>query len=427
MNGQLDIFSIGCEPLKIKNKIRLIELFGGIGAQAKALERINANFEHYRLCEFDPYAVTSYNAIHGTSFERSDIRELKGENLGIVDTDSFTYLLTYSYPCQDVSICGQQNGMVEGSETRSSLLWEVKRLLLETDELPQILVMENVPQVVGEKNRSEFYRWIDFLESLGYTSKWEILNSRDYGVPQNRERVFMVSWLRDYYYLFPAPVKLTTVLRDLLQPKSEIEDKYYLSEKGIEYVMRRDGKYTQICDNETRIAPSAITAVGNANWTGNFIKCEPVLVGGYGEKKSNGGTQWYQQDRNYSADTVAMAHCASIPQGSYHYYVGDDLRVIDLYNRKAIDNNCVGTITAGVATNGSGTFLVQEPKSPIRKLTPKECWRLMNFTDVDFERARKALNETYYSGKDKANSQLYKQAGNSIVVAVLEAIFKEML
>ena len=86
---------MGKEPLKINNKIRLIELFGGIGAQAKALERIGADFEHYRLCEFDPYAVTSYNAIHGTNFEPSDVTKLKGADLGIVNKDRFTYLLTY--------------------------------------------------------------------------------------------------------------------------------------------------------------------------------------------------------------------------------------------------------------------------------------------------------------------------------------------
>ncbi len=91
----MDIFSIGKEPLKITKPIRLIELFGGIGAQAKALERLNVDFEHYRLCELDPYAVTSYNAIHGTNFQPSDITKLKGEDLGIIDIDRYTYLLTY--------------------------------------------------------------------------------------------------------------------------------------------------------------------------------------------------------------------------------------------------------------------------------------------------------------------------------------------
>lgn len=434
----MDNWSIfdGSFPLKINKPIRLIELFAGIGAQAKALERLGADFEHYRVCEFDKYAVTSYNAIHGTNFEKSDIREWTGADLGIVDKDKYAYILTYSFPCQDLSICGAQKGMEEGSGTRSALLWEVKRLLTECDELPDVLVMENVPLVVGTANRPHFFEWVQFLESLGYSNKWAILNSKDYNVPQNRERCFMVSFLGDFYYDFPDGVPLTKVLRDILQPDDEIEDKYYLSEKGVNFVMKRKGKYTQLLDETSPAAQSAPTARGNANWTGNFIKCEhiadmtgkkwdkmhdlskrvyspdglsptihtmgggnqevkimtePKIVGGFGEKKSNGGTQWFQQDRVYDADAVAMAHCAGMSGGSYNYYVG----------------NCA--------------------KSPIRKLTERECWRLMDFDDADFDRAKKALNEKHYNGKDKSGTQMYKQAGNSIVVAVLEAIFKEMI
>lgn len=469
--SQISFFD-GSQPLKITKPIRLIELFAGIGSQAKALERLGVEFEHYRVCEFDPYAVTSYNAIHGTNFEPSDITTWQGEDLGVCDVDRFTYLLTYSFPCQDLSLAGRQNGMQEGSETRSALLWEVKRLLEETKELPQILVMENVPQVASGDNRSEFFKWINFLEELGYSSKWQILNSKDYEVPQNRDRCFMVSWLGDYYYDFPPPKPLKKVLRDLLLPEDEIDEKYYLSEKDVNYVMRREGKYTQVLDENSQIEQSAITAVGNANWTGNFIKCEhiadmsggkwdklhdisrrvyspdglsstihtsgggqqepkimtePQLVGGYGDKKSNGGTQWYQQDRVYSADCVAMAHCASLPSGSYSYYVGDDLEVYDMYNAKQIDSDIVGTSTCDCSHQGSGTFCVKTPKSPIRKLTQKECWRLMDFDDEDYEKSRKALNERFYNGKDKSGSQLYKQAGNSICVNCLTQIFKEML
>jgi DNA (cytosine-5)-methyltransferase 1 len=423
---QIGIFD-SSERLKITKPIRLIELFAGIGAQAKSLERLDIDFEHYRVCEFDRYAITSYNAIHGTNFEATDITKWKGDDLGIVDTDKYTYVLTYSFPCQNLSIAGNQEGMAENSGTKSSLLWEVKRLLVETEKLPQILILENVPQIVSKKNIQEFNRWVEFLKNLGYTSNWKILNSKHYKVPQNRERCFMVSWLGDYSYDFPKAQPLKKVLRDILQDESEIDDKYYLSEKGINYVFKREGKYTQILDKNSPIAPSAITAVGNANWTGNFVKCEPVLVGGYGEKKSNGGTQWYQQDRVYSADTVAMSHCASITGGSYSYYVGDDLEVYDYYNHKKVGNEICGTITSSCSHNGSGTFLIKKPKSPIRKLTQKECFRLMDFDDEDYEKARKALNDKFYKGKDRSGSQLYKQAGNSIVVSVLEAIFKEML
>lgn len=134
-------------PFVNDKPVRLIELFGGIGSQAMALTRLGIDFEHYRLVEFDKYPVASYNAIHGTNFEPIDITKIHGSDLGIVETNKFTYLLTYSFPCQDLSVAGKQQGMSKGSNTRSGLLWEVERLLNETKYLPQLLLMENVPQV----------------------------------------------------------------------------------------------------------------------------------------------------------------------------------------------------------------------------------------------------------------------------------------
>lgn len=217
---------------KIKNKVRLIELFAGIGAQAKALERLGVDFEHYRVCEFDRYAVRSYNAIHGTNFEPSDIRRWKGADLGIEDTDKYTYILTYSFPCTDLSVAGKMQGMSRNSGTRSGLLWEVERLLKETDTLPQCLLMENVPQVCGGQNISDFEEWLKFLENLGYSNFYKILNAKDYGVPQNRERCYMVSLLGDYWYDFPKPKRLGKRLKDLLEDK--VDEKYYLSQKTID-------------------------------------------------------------------------------------------------------------------------------------------------------------------------------------------------
>ena len=118
--------------------------------------------------------------------------------------------------------------MSKGGSTRSGLLWEVERLLTEVDELPQILLMENVPQVVADKNVADFALWIKFLDGLGYQSKYKILNAKDYCVPQNRERCFMVSWLGDYYYDFPKPIPLELRLKDILD--TEVDEKYYLSD-----------------------------------------------------------------------------------------------------------------------------------------------------------------------------------------------------
>jgi DNA (cytosine-5)-methyltransferase 1 len=219
------------EEYKITKKIRLIELFAGVGAQAMALERLGADFEHYRVVEFDKYAIASYNAIHGTDFPTMDITQIKGEDLGIVDTDSFTYLLTYSFPCTDLSVAGKQMGMQKGSGTRSGLLWEVERLLNETENLPQVLIMENVTQVHGTKNKDDFQNWVSFLESKGYSNFWQDLNAKNYGVAQNRDRCFMVSLLGNYTYKFPEPIPLRRAMKDYLE--DNVDEKYYIkSEKA---------------------------------------------------------------------------------------------------------------------------------------------------------------------------------------------------
>ena len=226
-DGQITIFDLTLPLFKIDKPIRLIELFGGVGSQAMALRDIGANFEHYRLVEFDKYPVASYNAIHGTNFEPTDIRNIHGVDLGIVDIESFTYLLTYSFPCQDLSVAGKQKGMKKGSGTRSGLLWEVERLLNECDNLPQVLLMENVPMVHSSDNMPDFQKWIDFLASKGYSNYWQDLNARDYGVAQNRDRCFMVSILGKYNYKFPKPIPLDKTMKDYLI--DEVDDKYYIT------------------------------------------------------------------------------------------------------------------------------------------------------------------------------------------------------
>ena len=227
VEGQISIFDLTMPLFKIDKPIRLIELFAGVGSQAMALRDLGADFEHYRVVEFDKYAIASYNAIHGTEFPTMDITQVKGSDLGIVDVDNFTYLLTYSFPCQDLSVAGKQKGMTKGSGTRSGLLWEVERLLNEVDNLPQVLLMENVPQVHSQDNMQDFQKWIDFLTSKGYSNYWKDLNAKNYGVAQNRDRCFMVSILGEYNYRFPQPIKLTKRMKDYLE--DEVEEKYYIN------------------------------------------------------------------------------------------------------------------------------------------------------------------------------------------------------
>ena len=237
MYGQLDIFSSIKQPYKITKPVRLIELFAGVGSQAMALKRLGADFEHYKVVEFDKYAIKSYNAIHGTDFEPMDITKIIGSDLGISDTDKYCYIMTYSFPCQDLSVAGKQKGMTKGSGTRSGLLWEVERLLNEVENLPQVLLMENVPQVHGKKNMEDFQRWIDFLESKGYSNYWQDLNAKNYGVAQNRNRCFMVSILGDYSFKCPEPIELKKVMKDYLE--DEVDEKYYINNEKAQKLIQK--------------------------------------------------------------------------------------------------------------------------------------------------------------------------------------------
>lgn len=227
--------------MEINNPIRLIELFGGIGSQAMALRDIGADFETYKLVEFDKYAVQSYNAIHGTHFETTDIRNVHGADLEIKDRDKYTYLMTYSFPCTDLSVAGKMQGMSKeawknGESTRSGLLWEVERILKELpdNELPQVLLMENVPQVHADKNLADFDNWLEFLNSRGYINFWNDLNAKDYGMPQNRDRCFCVSILTEEFidFQFPEKIPLDTVMKDYLEEK--VDEKYYINTEKAE-------------------------------------------------------------------------------------------------------------------------------------------------------------------------------------------------
>lgn len=231
--SDINLFSYIMPKYKIDKPIRLIELFAGIGSQAKALKRIGVNFEHYKCIEWDKYAMASYNAVHGTNFETSDITKVHANELEITERERFTYILTYSFPCQDLSLAGKQKGMAKGNQTRSGLLWEVERILDECKgNLPQILLMENVPQVIGTKNIKDFDLWRKKLESLGYSNYAQLLNAKDYGIPQNRNRCFMVSILGEYYYEFPKKQKLKLKLKDMLDDK--VDEKYYISKEMME-------------------------------------------------------------------------------------------------------------------------------------------------------------------------------------------------
>lgn len=358
--------------------IRLIELFAGIGSQAKALKNLGIDFEHWYVCEFDKYAIQSYNAVHSTNFTTSDVTKITANDLNVTDTEHFTYLLTYSFPCQDLSNAGKGRGMEKGSGTRSGLLWEVERLLNECTELPQVLLMENVPQVHSIKNKEHFDQWIEFLKSKGYSNYWQDLNAKDYGIPQSRNRCYMVSIRGEYSYEFPQPIPLDFRLRDMLEQK--VDEKYYLSDEAI--TGRTNSNFRQYNLERSLINDKDIHPTILARYDGS-----PTLL--------------KEDDATHEPKIIREE---PLERDGWHNHAKEVLSTDGLCRTLCAQSN--NTLTK-----------IKEPRSlRIRKLTPKECWRLMGFDDEDVERAAAVCS----------NSQLYKQAGNSIVVDVLVAIFREL-
>ena len=212
-----------------ENPLRLIELFAGIGSQTQALTNIGIAHKVVAISEIDKYAIRSYEAMHGKANNLGDIRKI--EELSDAD------LWTYSFPCQDISVAGKGAGIKEG--TRSGLLFEVERLLRVASEkgtLPKYLLLENVKNLVSKKFKADFDKWLDFLAELGYTNYWKVLNAKDYGIPQNRERVFCVSIRGEHEpFVFPKPKELTIRLRDLIDEK--VDEKFYLKESTIRSII----------------------------------------------------------------------------------------------------------------------------------------------------------------------------------------------
>ena len=260
--------------------IKVIELFAGIGSQRQALKNIGVDHEVVAISEIDKYCLKSYEAIHGDCPNLGSICDI--ERLPKSD------LWTYSFPCQDISVAGNLAGIKQG--TRSGLLYEVERLLnvaLEHDELPKYLLLENVKNLVSKRFKPQFDEWLKYLEGLGYTNYWKVLNAKDYGIPQNRERVFCVSIRGDHNpFSFPQKQELKLKLKDLLE--EEVEEKYYLSQKMLNCFMSdgtgaypRRERFIQNITRENQDVGNAVTTLAGSRPTDNFV------VEGYGNKRLN--------------------------------------------------------------------------------------------------------------------------------------------
>lgn len=423
--------------------LRVVELFAGIGAQASALERLGIPFTS-TVCENDERTYQAYCAIHGDTPNLGDITKV--EHLPSCD------LLTYSFPCQDLSIAGAQAGMAEGSGTRSSLLWEVRRLLQdakERNDLPEILLMENVEGLLHKANRPHFDRFVISLNELGYTSSYAVLNAKDYGIPQNRRRVFMVSALHRGRFVFPQGWELKLRLKDMLE--SDVDESYYLSEERIakyeRHRLRQEengrGFGWKPLDPERERVTNAITRTPIRHATGIFIIERPKSEG-QGEPGLDEGILWpngatkegysvaYEGDgvkiypdpsRENSGGTVQSQSTDALNTyrgcGCGVVVCGDlnDPRRYESANRVYSPEGEAPTIPTGAGGGHMPKIDVTTDRLRIRYLTERECLRLMGQRDEDIDRLFTAV---------PSRSARYRMAGNSIVVDVLVAIFKEI-
>lgn len=359
--------------------IRAFEAFAGYGSQSMALERLKQDYPQFDykvvgISEIDKYAVKAYNATHEPTANYGDICLIDWNSVPDFD------LFTYSFPCQDISSAGRQRGLEAGSGTRSSLLWECRKAI-ETKR-PKYLLMENVKALVSKKFISHFNDWLLYLESLGYSNFWQVLNAKDYGIPQNRERVFVVSILgNNEQYKFPKPFELTKRLKDVLEEC--VDEKYYLSEKFYNCIVEHSNrKISEGCGFKTQFV--------NIDGTAGTITTK------YGQRS----TDPYIIQNGFERNNFAFVSYTREKKGN----------VVDRHLK-----DVANTVHTSTGSGGNTDCFVYDGN--IRKLTPRECFRLMGVSETDIDKIQSA---------GISNSQQYKMAGNSIVVDVLYYIFKNL-
>ncbi len=424
--------------------IKVGTVCSGIGAPEKALHNLGIEYELAYFCEFDKFAAESYCAIHGVTPDKN-LGDLTKVDISKLPHD--LDLLVGGTPCQDFSIAGLRKGGDVDSGTRSSLMWNFVQIIRETQ--PKAVLWENVPGCISGEMKLNYDKFFNALLDAGYNVHSQILNAKHFGVPQSRDRVFVLAIRKDIAVKFAMPsgydcgIKLKDVLEE------NVDEKYFLSAAQIKSLMAQSAKngnkgmgfkFRPI--SSLGMAKAVTTKTGevvDSNWIKEELRCIELTQG------------QLQGNRVYSVDGVSVTlstnggglgattglylvphggnkggfkdaeFCPSITTSAFQ----ENCFVIDLYNGIIRDDCMAGTLTTGTANNGSGTFgvLVEIGRDGvrryyrIRKLTPKECFRLMGFADTDFKACKDA---------GISNSQLYKQAGNSIVVNVTMALFGEL-
>lgn len=451
-------------------KIKVFEAFAGYGSQAMALKRLahdyaDFDYEVVGISEIEETALTAYNAIHGHCPNFGDISKIDWNDVPDFD------LFTYSFPCTDISNAGEQAGLTEGSGTRSSLLWECRKAI--EIKRPKYLLMENVPALVGKKFLPQLQKWQAELEAYGYTNFTKTLNAKDFGTPQNRNRVFMVSILGDANFEFPQPFELTCRLKDVLD--AVVDEKYYISEEKMQAMLTGDGgcKFNKRLQEMllNRMIPNAdgvyidtYNKITNPDVCGTIkttidsacLTYTTVLkVGNYSPSGHNASsvvspdgiaptaviepkvmqignlypdTEKFKNrtmGRVYSTDGISPTiNCCSggdrepkILECDFFGFGRSRDKKGNVVSRHLNDYvNCIHA-QVGSARDNMQVLVAQSIPFRIRKLTPKECFRLMDVTDEDIAKVQNT---------GISNSKQYKLAGNSICVNVLYFTMEQM-
>lgn len=510
------------------NPLTVIELFAGYGSQHIALERIKHDYPEFdykvlAIAEIDKYALAAYEAIHGDVPNLGSVTDIVWEEHPELNGIG---LASYSFPCQDISIAGNQKGFERASCTRSSLLWECEKCFRKLR--PKHLLLENVKALTQRKFMPLFQEWLNVLDELGYTTFYQVVNARDMGVPQNRERVFAVSILRSGLvpnpsFEFPKPFPLEKRLRDVLE--DNVDESYYLKDEQVQRILAHcERKQAEGCGfKENFTTPDKIcgTITGNygARETDPYLKLYETPTGGQSEPKiiepavltpirtdeqrelrkqgidTFGGRQMlprtdgvantittvqkdnllqepcvigYTRDNKgnvqsyHERDVAGTLHTSSGSGGNTDQFVKE--MVIGSMQANAMRGSLDGVspcLTEAMGTgggqipmviqnahgyNGGGIFADISPtvtssafqcnnfvaiRYRIRKLTHRECFRLMGVDDADIDkidayRIRQTLKNGTVKETPIPKSQKYKMAGNSIVVDVLYNIFYQM-
>ena len=380
---------------EIKNHMKFLDLFAGIGGFRLGME--SAGHECIGFCEIDKFARASYKAIHDTKgeIELHDITAVSDESIrriGRVD------IICGGFPCQAFSIAGNRRGF---EDTRGTLFFEIARFA--SILRPKYLFLENVKGLLNHDGGATFETILGALDELGYNVEWQVLNSKDFGVPQNRERVLIVGHLRGECTrrVFPLSKSGQQVASIKEQYSNTITTRYGNSQGAGAYIVESKSQ--------------KVRSIGNIHPSGNGMNGEvykstglaPTLTTNKGE-----GVKIIQRAHGYNQ---GGEHDIAPTLTSNSYQENNLVKVVDFYNKITKDE--VGTLTSsgGGSTVRAGSFGVTDGYR-IRKLTPRECWRLQGFPDWAFDKAQKV----------NSNSQLYKQAGNSVTVSVIAAIAKEL-